>query len=184
VIGSYMYVTGIHSADKPTAMLVSTKFRRNADDGHEVYRLLCSQCHTLDGYLGLRRLVAGKSSNTIEGVVDRMATWRNRRMPPFHGTPEEKRALAVYLAKLGGGRIDPPKIVATTHSGAEVFEHYCAMCHGAQGDWPIAPRVGKRTAPDIYALIGELPKRNDMMLPFEGTDDERRALASYLAALN
>ena len=184
VIGSYMYVNGIYSADKPTAVLVSTKFRRAADDGHEVYRVLCSQCHTIDSYLGVRKLVAGKSSNTIEGVVDRMATWRNRRMPPFHGTDGEKRALAVYLAKLGGGRVDPPKGAAASHSGAQVFEQHCAMCHGAQGDWPIAPRVSKKSEPEIYAILGELPRRNDMMLPFEGTDDERRALASWLATLN
>ena len=184
VIGSYMYVNNVYSADKPQAVLAAAKFRRQKDDGHEVFRLLCSQCHTVDGYLGVRRLVAGKSSNTIEGVIDRMDTWRGRRMPPFHGSAEEKRAVAVYLAKLGGGRIDPLPGATGGHTGAEIFEQNCAMCHGPQGDWPIAPRVANKTEAQIAEIIADLPSRNEMMLPFDGTDADRRALASYLATLN
>lgn len=168
--------------------------------GHEVFRLLCSQCHTTDGYLAIRPLVAGRGSTAIEGILARLAqprdgagheaswsrprvqlaTWRNRRMPPFVGTADEKRALAVYLASLGGGAIDrrTPSV-----SGAAVFETNCAACHTSAGDWPMAPRVANRSEMELYDALGRLPELNEMMPPFEGTEAERRALAHYLAAM-
>jgi mono/diheme cytochrome c family protein len=168
--------------------------------GHDVFRLLCSQCHTTDGYLAIRPLVRGRNSTAIEGMITRLAqprdaaghatawsrphvqlaTWRNRRMAPFVGTPAEQRALAVYLASLGGGKIEPR---AQPISGAAVFESSCAACHTSDGDWPIAPRVAGRNELQIYDALGRLPELNEMMPPFEGTDEERRALAGYLAAL-
>lgn len=169
--------------------------------GHEVFRLLCSQCHTTDGYLAVRPLVAGRGSTAIEGMLARLAqprdgaghqaswsrprvqlaTWRNRRMPPFVGTPDEKRALAVYLASLGGGAIDPR---APAVSGVDVFEAQCASCHTSEGDWPMAPRVANRSEMQLYDALGRLPELNEMMPAFEGTDAERRALAQYLAAMS
>lgn len=190
VIGSYMYVNGIRAEDvaplQQRGVLASAHFARvkqiahEAEAGEEVFRLLCSECHTTNGYLAIQPLVRGKSSNAIEGTVTRLASWRGRRMPPFAGTDDEKRALAVYLATLGGGTIDP-RVAAV--SGAAVFDASCAMCHGADSDWPIAPRVAGRSESELYDVIGVLPSRNEVMPPFEGTDAERRALARHLATL-
>lgn len=169
--------------------------------GREVFRLLCSQCHTVDGYVAIRPLVAGKSASTIEGLLDRLAvprdprghdtawdapdmvlaSWRNRAMPPFTGTAAEKRALAVYLAGLGGAAIDEPA-PAADGAGADVFEQHCAMCHGADSEWPIAERIAGRDEAALYDSIGRLDELNEMMPPFEGTEEERRALAVWLAA--
>lgn len=168
--------------------------------GREVFRLLCSQCHTTDGYLAVRPLVKGRSSAAIEGTLTRLAqprdgagheaswarprvqlaTWRNRRMPPFVGTADEQRALAVYLASIGGGRIEPRGPFV---SGAAVFEASCAACHMPDGDWPMAPRTAGKSELQLYDEIGKLPELNDMMPPFEGSDAERHALANYLAGL-
>jgi mono/diheme cytochrome c family protein len=167
--------------------------------GGEVFRLLCSQCHTLDGYLAMRPLVKGSSAPAIETMLGRLAipidgeghdaawssrgfrlaSWRNRRMPPFVGTPEEKRALAVYLAGVGGGSVD----FAPATDGAAIFESNCGICHGSDGDMALDSRLAGRTENEMYDVVGRLPEINDAMPPFEGTEEERRALAGYLAAL-
>jgi mono/diheme cytochrome c family protein len=176
---------------------------QEAQAGREVFRLLCASCHTVDGYLAIRPLVANRSSVAIEGMLDRLAlprgrdgaeaawsapgvtlaTWRGRRMPPFVGTPQEKRALAVYLAGLGGGEIAKLTPGVPSAAGAAAFESHCAACHGEGSDWPLAPHVAGRSEAEIHDIIGRLPQLNDAMPPFEGTDAERRAIASHLLAL-
>jgi mono/diheme cytochrome c family protein len=194
-----------------TGLLSSAKWARyrgvenptideEAAAGAEIFRLSCSQCHTIDGYLAIRPLVRGQNAAALEGLMGRLATpraadgkpaqwstpgvqlatWRSRRMPPFAGNDEEKRALSVYLATLGGGAIAPRTPAV---SGAMVFDAACGMCHGPDGDWPMPPRIAGRNAEQLYELLGRLPQLNDMMPPFEGTDAERRALANHLATM-
>ena len=65
--------------------------------------------------------------------------------------------------------------------GKAYFEANCAACHGADGLAPFAPK-GRKPA-EFYGMIGRLPAINEMMPPFEGTDEQRTALADYLALL-
>jgi mono/diheme cytochrome c family protein len=174
--------------------------------GRELFRALCSSCHTVDGYVAIRPLVRGKSAEALDGVLARLAlpvgssgaevawnaprlelkTWRGRRMPPFAGTAEERRMLAGYLALLGGaspGSLSPPSSVGALPSGAgkAYFEANCAACHGPDGLAPFNNR-GRKPA-ELYERIRRLPSINDMMPAFTGTDEERKALAEYLASL-
>jgi mono/diheme cytochrome c family protein len=115
----------------------------------------------------------------------RLATWRGRMMPPFAGNGAEKRALAVYLATISGGEIAPGKSAPgknapVSSSGIDAFESHCAACHGEGSDWPLEPRVSGKTEQQIYEALGRLPELNPAMPPFEGTEDERRALARHL----
>jgi mono/diheme cytochrome c family protein len=171
--------------------------------GAEVFRVLCSQCHTQTGYLAIQPLVNGQSVGAIDKVLVslakpvnaageptrwndpqlRLETWLGRRMPPFTGTEAERHALAVYLARLGGDASAGVETHAAAARGPMLFEDNCAICHGADGDWPIGPRVLGKSADEIQALLGRLPELNEVMPPFEGTDEEKRALAEYLAAL-
>ena len=64
--------------------------------------------------------------------------------------------------------------------GARVLANKCLHCHSAI---PLAPRVAGWSAERAYDAIGRLPQLYPAMPPFHGTDDERRALAAYLAAL-
>jgi hypothetical protein len=54
------------------------------------------------------------------------------------------------------------------------------MCHGQDGEWPIGQRVAGRNEKELYEAIGKLEELNPMMPAFEGTDDERKALAGWL----
>ncbi|MGA7617153.1 MAG: cytochrome ubiquinol oxidase subunit I [Thermoanaerobaculia bacterium] len=175
-----------------------TDLEHHTETGAELFRLTCSECHTVDGYLAIRPLVRGKSVVALEGVIDRLAvprhangqpalwsqpgvelaTWRNRRMPPFPGNEDERHALAIYLATLGGGEIEAPPSAA----GATVFDASCGMCHGEGTDWPLEPRLAGKNEAQIYDLLGRLPQLNDAMPEFEGTDADRHALATYLYA--
>jgi mono/diheme cytochrome c family protein len=171
--------------------------------GRAVFTLLCVTCHTLDGHLAIRPLVQGRPVAALEGVLGRLAspvdacgqpatwstprvrlaTWRGRRMPPFVGTDAEKHDLAVYLARLGGAT---PAHVAETQAGGEAGKGYvdehCAMCHADDGQWPMSKRP-HRSVDEFYELLGRLPEVNEMMPPFAGDDAQRRAVASYLAAI-
>jgi len=152
--------------------------------GRLVFKGLCSACHTIDGYLAVRPLVRDRSVGTLERLLERLDAHRQRRMPPFVGTPEERHALAVWLARLGGspdaGRgAGPP----AGGEGAGLFEDQCALCHAPDADFPMHELVAGRGVDELYEMIGRLPEINDMMPEFEGTDEQRRALAEYLASL-
>lgn len=170
--------------------------------GRELFRALCSSCHTVDGYLAVRPLVRGKSPEALSGVLARLAspadaagnatawnavplhvkTWRSRRMPPFAGTDEERHTLAGYLALLGGAdpaTLGPPAPSADV--GKAYYDTNCAACHGPDGLAPFDPK-GRKPA-EFYEMIGRLPAINEMMPAFEGTEEERKALAEYMALL-
>ncbi len=174
--------------------------------GRELFRVECAACHTIDGYLAIRPLVRGKSAEALDGVIGRLAqpvdasgaetgwntphvrlaTWRDRRMPPFAGTADERRMLAGYLALVGGAGRDSLGPASEAGSGSSnvgqaYYESNCAACHAPDG---LAPFDAKgRKAAEFLEMLGRLPEINDMMPPFEGTDEERTALAEYLATL-
>ena len=104
-------------------------------------------------------------------------------MPPFVGTVEERHALAVYLARLGGAT-DAQLAAARTADdpGRAYFDDNCAMCHGDGGEWPLAARPPQPVAA-YYDMLGRLPAINEVMPPFEGDESLRRALAVHLSAL-
>ena len=170
--------------------------------GRELFRALCASCHTIDGYLAVRPLVRGKSAESLDGLLARLAlpvdasgraaawntlplhvkTWRSRRMPPFAGTAEERQMLAGHLALLGGtpaSALSPP--APSTDIGKTYYDTNCAACHGPDGLAPFDPK--HRKPAELYEMIGRLPAINEMMPAFEGTDDERKALAEYMAGL-
>jgi mono/diheme cytochrome c family protein len=174
--------------------------------GEEMFRMSCTACHTVDGALAVRPLVSGMSVRAVDRMLSKLAlpvdasgeptewsdpslrleTWRGRRMPPFAGTDEERRALAVYLARIGGmedAGLEPLGGAAPVDAGRQLYDDQCAFCHEPGGDWPIQRVVAGRDADGLYGALGRLSELNEMMPDFEGTDEERRALAEFLAGL-
>lgn len=170
--------------------------------GREVFKLECFICHTIDGHLGIRPLVEGLSPTAIEGTLDRLArpvdsagnlttwddpdfrldSWRQRRMPPFVGTDAERRALAMYLASVGGADL---AAAARLGVGAGYFESECVFCHGPGEDWPLTDLLqgGSRTVDELYEILGRLPEVNDLMIDFEGSEEQRQAVAELLLSM-
>jgi len=90
---------------------------------------------------------------------------------------------AGYAWEAGILRPAPPPLVSSPEAlalGERVLASRCLHCHAAI---PLAPRVAGWTAERAYQALGRLPELYPAMPPFHGTDDERRALAIYLAAL-
>jgi mono/diheme cytochrome c family protein/cytochrome bd-type quinol oxidase subunit 1 len=182
-------------------LAIAERAALEAEVGRLVFKLECTACHTERGHLGVARLVRGKSVAAVTAVLDatakpvttggqpaswsdpgiRVATWLGRRMPPFAGTEAEKRALAIHLARLGGDEGAGLEAPAPVGDGAEVFEQHCAACHGPDSPWPMTDRLRGRSAGDFYEIVGRLPQVREEMPPFTGSEDERRALARYLA---
>jgi mono/diheme cytochrome c family protein len=135
-----------------TALWRKDEGGEGAARGREIFRLQCRACHTEDGYLAVRPLVRGMSAAAAGGLLSRLArpvdaageavawndpnlhltTWRGRRMPPFVGTADERRALALYLAVLGGASAES---AAAAGAGEQYFEENCSVCHGPDGDF-------------------------------------------------
>jgi mono/diheme cytochrome c family protein len=177
-----------------------------AQAGERVFKALCFTCHTVDGYVAMRPLVAGQSVTAIENTLNtlarpvtedgeptswddphlRLSTRLGRRMPPFVGTEAEKRALAVYLSRLGGKEdagIARAAEAGGAHPGKELFEGQCAMCHAPDSDWPMKDLVEGQSQQQLFEALGRLEELNPMMPPFEGSEEERRQLAQWLAGL-
>jgi mono/diheme cytochrome c family protein len=167
-------------------------------EGQEVFRLLCTSCHTIDGYLAVRPLVRNASPVTLDAMLARLAapaegsawtdlrpglrTWRSRRMPPLVGTPEERRSLAMYLSWLGGTSEEAlGQFRQEGDPGARLFLEHCSMCHGAESDLPFDAKG--RSADQLYEMLGRLTAISESMPPFEGSDVDRRALAAHLSTL-
>ncbi len=167
--------------------------------GKEIFRLLCTSCHTVDGHLAIQPLVAGKTPEAIDNIIQKLAlpvdsagnptswddpglrlkTWRGRRMPPFVGTTEERGYLTNYLA----GLADTLESAPAASPGQRFFEANCAFCHGPNADWPMRVVGSGKRYKDFLVLIPRLPEVNPIMPPFEGTDEQKDALAHYLEEL-
>jgi len=73
--------------------------------GQEVFAYRCTPCHH---DVPLARRVAGWSADRAYEVIGRLPTVPRANMPPFPGTREDRRALAVFLQALGAGRTRQP----------------------------------------------------------------------------
>jgi hypothetical protein len=111
LISGYMYANGIRldEVDRlnregilpnaPYARVSRVQPDNHLLAGHEVYKLECSACHTLGGMNDLRAKTAGKSAEALDGFIAHQHEI-HPFMPPFVGTPEERKALAEYLSSL------------------------------------------------------------------------------------
>jgi mono/diheme cytochrome c family protein len=69
-------------------------------------------------------------------------------------------------------------------AGEEYFRLQCASCHAVDGYNGIRPLVNGWSEEYTFDQLEHLDTLKEIMPPFLGTDEERRAVAAYLASLN
>jgi cytochrome bd-type quinol oxidase subunit 1 len=111
IIGNYMYANSIRIEDvrrlNQEGVLANARWARitaitpdnEKEAGHEVFRLVCSSCHTVVGYNPVKPLVAGWDESYIDYQLQHLNELTDI-MPRFIGTAEERMALAKWLAGL------------------------------------------------------------------------------------
>jgi cytochrome c553 len=114
IIHGYMYSNGVRvdEVDRLNREGILTKARwagaglavdlaaGPASFGQHVFRAQCQMCHSLDGYLAIRPLVAGQDAEGLTAFLEALRAGRPG-MPPIVGTEKEIQGLAAYLASLG-----------------------------------------------------------------------------------
>lgn len=150
-------------------------------EGKEVFRLACQSCHSVDhGRRNIRHFVDGKPLVSIASAISRLEKLRGG-MPPFPGNEHDAQSLATYLASLDGVEEPPPTAAPAgdvVARGRQVMEKKCLVCHE---EAPLRSRVRGWTEKQAFETLGRLPSLNDAMPDFDGTEEERRALASFLS---
>jgi cytochrome c553 len=118
IIYDYMYANSIRVEDSPTIQaqgaLASSKWAKvstvtpenRIEAGKEVFRLLCSSCHTVDGYNAIRPFIKDWPEDYIYDQLDQLDVLASV-MPPFQGSEPERDALAGWLATLGDQERQP-----------------------------------------------------------------------------
>jgi cytochrome c553 len=111
IIHGYMYSNGIRvdEVDRLNRDGILTKARwagvglvaGPTSVGQQVFRAQCQMCHSLDGYLAIRPLVAGQDAEGLTAFLEALRAGRPG-MPPIVGTEEEIKALAGYLVSFLG----------------------------------------------------------------------------------
>jgi cytochrome bd-type quinol oxidase subunit 1 len=113
IIYDYMYSNSIRVDEaahvKRDGVLASSKWstvqtvtsENKLEAGEQVFTLLCSACHTEDGYNALRPLVQDWPEGFVRQQLDQLDILKPI-MPPFLGNEEEADALAAWLASLDG----------------------------------------------------------------------------------
>ncbi len=131
----------------------------------------CSACHAVE------EMTDVFAEEDVEGVTGILLSLNDisEEMEPFDGTDTEQSQMVAFLLSLNG--IQPPE---ATLDGAAVFDNHCSSCHGA--DEMVELTVSWDRA-QIYTNLGRLQELVEGMPPFEGSADEREALADYLDSL-
>jgi cytochrome bd-type quinol oxidase subunit 1 len=109
-INQYMYSNGVRRSDVAKYNLsgfteASPWSHGEMDRGELMFRGQCMNCHTLDGYRSMRRLMHGRDRKSITNIVSMLheapptSPYRHY-MPPLVGTKEEVDDLIAYLDRM------------------------------------------------------------------------------------
>ncbi|MFC1562148.1 c-type cytochrome [candidate division KSB1 bacterium] len=145
----------------------------NEDVGEDVFRVACRNCHSLSGYKGLRKPLAGLDAAFVGEVIQRLELLRGK-MPPFPGSDTERQALALYLVN----QTDPAHRL---NSGEEVFRKRCSICHTRDREYRgLMPIVRNHTYQSLLRRIPTLGSMQKKMAPWSGTPEEVELLTEYI----
>jgi mono/diheme cytochrome c family protein len=197
VIGNYLYANSLYATPMPgdggfsveklddAGVLASAKWIQNHQltqenqvaVGHEVFRVECQSCHTIDSYRGVKTYLEKRQwdQNRIQAMLTTLDVMHNGVMPPFAGTDSERLALASFLSTVH------PVTSSSENAGdgKTVFERNCSMCHQVKSDdalfarLPNDPKVASDALKDLPNLFIRMP---DLKL----SEIERSALVQWV----
>jgi mono/diheme cytochrome c family protein len=185
IISGYMYGNGLtvaQAASMQNAGLLSAMPYRTGNDGADLFRRACGNCHTLRGYNGLNRVFAGTDRQFIASMAKTTILLKGN-MPPFAGNTTEADAIGRYLEEnLDRQRTELAGLTGAV-LGRKVYEVRCGACHitGKSGD-KTASLTG--LSEDDYRNI--LENASDLgagMPAFTAGQAERDALIAYFKTL-
>lgn len=112
-VGHYMFSNGVRQSqvarlNEVGYMTASPWNHGHMEQGEMMFRGQCMNCHTVDGYRSIRKLMHGRDRRAIANIVTMLhetpptSPYRNF-MPPLVGTKDEIDALIGYLDRLENG---------------------------------------------------------------------------------
>ncbi|MBP1598918.1 MAG: Cytochrome oxidase, cbb3-type, subunit [Acidobacteria bacterium] len=186
IITGFMYGNGVGLAHteqlRETGYLAQIVYR-TGNDGADLFRHACRNCHTMDGYKPLKPAFDGTDQAFVAAIIQSAHLLRGN-MPPFLGTPAEAGAVAGYIK----AKLDPRPLPALyglrgVALGERVFQIRCGKCHpmGGQGD---KTNSLAGLAPEDYGNMLDMASEMGVGMPaFTGDATERAALIEYLTTL-
>ena len=113
-VGQYLYSNGVRrsqvAAFNAAGFTAASPWAAaGMSQGELMFRGQCMNCHTLDGYRPMRKLLHGRDHHSIENLLsmlhDQPASSPYRAyMPPLVGTAGEIQSLAYFLDYVGNGK--------------------------------------------------------------------------------
>jgi mono/diheme cytochrome c family protein len=190
VIQSYVYANDVRASSVDTlvadGVAKHAKFlgfdEQSAQRGRELFVLQCGACHSVSGYRGMARRVAGWDAEFAKEMLAHIEVTKGA-MPRFGGNEQDRMALGAYLASLN----PPAQYPAITDGnavevGAQVFAVRCGSCHTVNGKLrPLRGAFERVAAADVEQVFPMLDSMSPNMPKFTAPAEQAKALAAYIA---
>jgi len=186
IITGYIYGNGAEVGEaenyKRDGYLAQIPYR-TGDEGADLFRHACRNCHTLEGYKALKPAFDGTDRAFIAAIVQGTQHLKGN-MPPFLGTPAEAELIADHLYQ----RIDKRPLADIYKLdgrllGRKVYDIRCGKCHVLGTDSDKSKSLAGQSAEDLNGLLDMAANLGEGMPAFTADAAERKALVAYLQTL-
>jgi ubiquinol-cytochrome c reductase cytochrome c subunit len=193
---TYAAITGSYSP--ASAAAPSAAQQRQVAAGRSVFQQDCSACHgfAAQGTPGVAPGLIGVGAAAVDFQVStgrmpaKVNSAENDRKPPLL-TPAQTRAVAAYIASLGGGPAIPSAAQVSTVGanvglGQQLFTTNCSQCHnfvgagGALTYGKFAPPLSASTPTQIYEAMLTGPEAMPVFNETTITPSEKADIIAYV----
>ena len=190
----YAAVTSVGAADAASHSVTAGPL---IAEGRSIFNQECSSCHgefaqgtpTGPSLIGVGSAAVDFQVSTGRMPAKELAAEQPRKVVTL--TPLQIRALAAYIASLGGGPAIPTKaevsqVGANPGLGQQLFVADCAQCHGFVGQGgaltygKFAPALTKSTPRQIYEAMLTGPEAMPVFNDTTITPQQKRDIIAYI----